>query len=53
MVGLSACRECREKIQRAPDTPRRVIALQEGSRVLGRLAEREAERIRRLIQRNR
>jgi hypothetical protein len=49
MAGPSACADCREKIRQSPDMPRRVIALKD-SRVLDRLAEREAERIRRLIR---
>jgi hypothetical protein len=50
--GLSACAACRENISRSPDTPRRVIPLSAGSPVLDRLAEQEAERLRRLIGRD-
>jgi hypothetical protein len=53
LAGPSACADCREKVRRSPDTPRRVIMLQDGSRVLESLAEREAERIRELIRRDR
>jgi hypothetical protein len=52
LAGPSACEACRDKISRSPGTPRRVIALRSGSRVLDRLAEYEAERLRRLIGRN-
>jgi hypothetical protein len=50
-AGPSACDECREKLRRSPDIPRRVIALNNGSQVLDRLAEREAERIRQMFRR--
>jgi hypothetical protein len=53
LAGPSACAECREKIRRSPDMPRRVIMLEDGSRVLDSLAEVEAERIRALIRRDR
>jgi hypothetical protein len=53
LAGASACVDCREKLARSPDIPRRVIALERGSPVLDRLAEREAERIRRSIWKDR
>jgi hypothetical protein len=46
LAGLSACEGCREKLRESPDMPRRVIALND-TRVLDRLAQREADRIRR------
>jgi hypothetical protein len=49
-AGLSACEGCREKLARSPEMPRRVIALDD-TRVLDRLAEREAERLREMIRR--
>jgi hypothetical protein len=53
LPGPSACEDCREKINRSPGTPRRVIPLSAGSGVLDRLAKHEAERLRRLIGRDR
>ena len=51
LAGPSACDQCREKLRRSPEIPRRVIALSEGSQVLDRLAEREAERLRQRLRR--
>ena len=51
LAGPSACDACRDKLRRSPDIPRRVIALSDGSQVLDRLAEREAERLREMIRR--
>jgi hypothetical protein len=50
LTGASACATCREKLRRSPDMPRRVIALDEGSQVLDRLAQHEGERLRRLLR---
>jgi hypothetical protein len=49
--GPSACDGCREKIRRAPDMTLRVIELERGDRVLDRLAQQEAERLRRRLRR--
>jgi len=52
VAGASACDACREKIRQSPDTPRRVIPLARGDRVLDRLTEHAAEQLReRLRQR--
>jgi hypothetical protein len=51
LAGPSACDACREELRRSPDIPRRVIALSDGSPVLDRLAEREAERLREILRR--
>jgi hypothetical protein len=53
LAGPSACDECREKVRRSPDIPRRIVALSDGSQVLDRLAEREAERLRQMFRRRR
>jgi hypothetical protein len=53
LAGPAACADCIAKLQRSPDTPRRVIMLPDGSRALDRLAEREAERIRDTLRRDR
>jgi hypothetical protein len=53
LPGPTACEDCRDKINRSPGTPRRVIPLSAGSGVLDRLAKHEAERLRRLIGRDR
>jgi hypothetical protein len=49
LSGPSVCTECREKLSRSPGIPRRVIPLSVRSRVLDRLAEREAQRLRRRL----
>jgi hypothetical protein len=50
--GPSACTSCRDKIRQSPEVPRRVIALDD-TRLLDRLAEREADRVRQMIRRRR
>ena len=50
LPGPSACDECREKIRRSPDMPRRVIALGTGGRTLDLLTQREAERLRQRLR---
>jgi len=50
--GASACDDCREKLRTSPDTPRHVIALRD-LRVLDRLAEHVAERLRDSLRRRR
>ena len=53
LPGPSACEACRERIKGSPDIPRRVIPLTADSEVLDALAKHEAERLRRLIGRDR
>jgi hypothetical protein len=53
LPGPSACEACRGRIKGSPGTPRRVIALRAGSQVLDSLAKHEADRLRRLIGRDR
>jgi hypothetical protein len=50
LAGASACEECREKIRLSPQTPRRVIPLASGDRVLDRLTEQIAERLRQRLR---
>jgi hypothetical protein len=53
LAGPAACADCREKVRRSPTIPRRVIMLEDSSRVLDSLAEREAARLRELLRRRR
>jgi hypothetical protein len=54
LAGPSACEKCREKLLRSPETPRPVIPIERNSRVLDRLLEYDADRIREnLIRRRR
>ena len=53
LPGPSVCEPCRDKLGESPDMPRRVIELSPGTAVLDRLAEREAERLRGRLRRER
>ena len=55
LPGASVCANCRERLREAPDTPLRVIPLQDprDGWVFDRLIEHDAERLRRELRRRR